>query len=91
MLTIRNKTLQPLRLHLPGGKVLHLGVAKTGQVSDDAREEASFKALLEAGKIEIVGESHHPMGGGGSGNAPHASTHGHGPTSVVRPKGDRGG
>lgn len=89
MLTIRNKTLQPLRVHLPGGKVLHLGVARTGQVSDDAREEASFQALLEAGKIEIVGESHHPGGGPGPAGGPHGSTHGHGPSAVVRPKGDR--
>ena len=38
MRTVRNTTQLPVRVPLPGGKTLHLGPAKTGQISDQAAE-----------------------------------------------------
>ena len=36
MKVIRNLTRRPLRVPLPGGKLLHLGPGKEGRVGDDA-------------------------------------------------------
>ena len=47
MKLVRNTSRRPLRVPLSGGKVLHLGPAGTGQVSDE-RREAQFEALREA-------------------------------------------
>ena len=48
MTTVRNKTRKPLRVPLPGGKVLHLGPGKSGQVADDAVDRPAFKKLVDA-------------------------------------------
>jgi hypothetical protein len=89
MKTIRNKTVKPLRIALPGGKTLHLGPGKSGQVSDKALERAATRKLLKAGEIEIVGgEGPAQAAGDGSAGA-HRSTHGHRQSRVVMPKGDR--
>lgn len=56
MKTILNKTRKPIKIRLPGGKLLHLGPAKTGQVSDQASELPSFQKLLKKKQIEILGE-----------------------------------
>lgn len=89
MKTVRNKTPRPIRVRLPGGKTLHLGPAKTGQISDQAAEQDVVRNLVREGAIEIVGESEASHEGGGSGAAVHESTHGHPPTTVVLPKGNR--
>lgn len=88
MKEIRNITRAPLKVHLPGGKVLHLGPGHTGQVSNEALEHHSVRKLLEAGQLEIAGDGHHDESGAPSGGS-HEETHGHHPTAVVRPKGDR--
>ena len=89
MKTIQNKTARPLRLSLPGGKTLHLGPGKTGQISDKALERESTRKLLDAGEIEIVsGDGPVPATEDGAGGA-HGSTHGHRQTRGVMPKGDR--
>ena len=41
MRTIVNKTTRPLRVPLPGGKVLHLGPKKSGQIADPAADQRS--------------------------------------------------
>ena len=51
--TIVNKTRKPLRIQLHGGKTLHLGPGKTGQIADDAADEPSVKRLVKAKEIEI--------------------------------------
>ncbi len=89
MKEVRNKTQLPLKIQLPGGKVLHLGPNKTGQISDSAADAPGVVKLLKSGQIEILGEGEHVAGGAEKGHAPHDSTHGHAPPSVVRPKGDR--
>jgi len=89
MKTIRNKTAAPLRIPLPGGKTLHLAPAKTGQVADKAVEHPGMRKLLEDGKIEIIGEGASGQRATAEGSTVPTSTHGHHPTTVVMPKGDR--
>ncbi len=75
MKTVINRSRRPLKIHLPQGKVLHLGPNREGQISDHALDHPGVKRLLEAKEIEIVGE-----GGGGEGaraesGSGHESTH----------------
>jgi len=87
--TIVNKTLRPLRIRLPGGKTLHLGSMKSGQISDQAAEDETLRKLVQGGSVEILGDASHASGtGGGTGAVPEA-THGHPPTTVILPKGNR--
>jgi hypothetical protein len=51
---IRNATRGPLAVPLPGGKKLHLGPGKTGEISPRAAEHPPLVALVEAGSLEIV-------------------------------------
>jgi hypothetical protein len=88
MKTIRNKTHRPIKIRLPGGKLLHLGPAKTGQVSDQASELASFRKHVEDGEIEILGEGESGSATG-SNQVVQESTHGHAQPTVVLPKGNR--
>jgi hypothetical protein len=56
MTTVNNKSRKPLSVPLPGGKTLHLGPGKTGQIASKAVEHPQVKKLLDAGEIEIVDE-----------------------------------
>ena len=89
MHTIINKTPKPIRVPLPGGKTLHLGPGKAGQVSDPATRHPPLKKLVEDGQLEVLG--HREGGDGHPGPEPQVneSTHGHHPTTVVKPKGNR--
>ena len=89
MRTIVNRTRRPLKIQLHGGKVLHLGPGKTGQVSDPTVERDSFRKLVDAGDIELLGEGETTSQQAGSSAVPGGSTHGHQPTTGVRPKGNR--
>lgn len=74
--TIRNVTTRPLRVPLPGGRVLHLGPGHTGQVPDDALDSPSFRVLVERGAIRVLGE--HAPDLARVGDAPHEpAAHGH--------------
>jgi len=53
---IRNKTPRPLKISLPGGKVLRLGPRMTGQISPKAAQHEAVKKLLEDGVIEVIGD-----------------------------------
>ncbi|MGH7412452.1 MAG: hypothetical protein ACREJ6_15530 [Candidatus Methylomirabilis sp.] len=89
MKTIVNKTRRPLKIRLPGGKTLHLGPLRSGQISDHAVDDDTIQRLVKAGEIEIAGEAGPGHAAGGSvGSVPEA-THGHPPTTVVLPKGNR--
>jgi len=95
MKTIVNKTPLPLRVPLPGGKVLHLGPGKSGQVADSAVEHNALRKLVEGGKIEIQGEgsgssSGDGSGGGDSPHAPGGRSGGGKATNVHRRGGQRG-
>jgi len=90
MKTIVNRTHKPLKIRLHGGKVLHLGPNRTGQIADEASGEPAVKRLIDSGEVEILGEGAHPgQPAQAAGATPHESTHGHTPTTVVLPKGNR--
>jgi len=88
MKTIRNKTLKPIRVPLPGGKTLFLGPSGTGQVSDKAVERDALKKLVEDDSIEILDGSGPAQSGGPASQRRHGSTQGHRP-GVVKSTGDR--
>lgn len=95
MKTVVNKTRRPLRVPLPGGKVLHLGPSKTGQIADGAAEHAALRRMIEAGEIVIQGEGGADAGAEGGGGAPGDavlgdSTHGKQKSSVMHRRGNRG-
>lgn len=90
MKTITNKTHKPLKVTLPGGKFLHLGPLKSGQIADAAVEASGVKRLIDAGEIEVLGDGAESAGAGGRGRSGSgkASSHGHTP-KMVRSSGDR--
>lgn len=87
MTAISNKTQRPVSVPLPGGKTLHLGPGKTGQISAKAVEDPQLKKLVDAGEIEIVGEDPRAAVGPGGGKRGRTSMLGH--TSSSRRSGDR--
>jgi hypothetical protein len=89
MKEIVNKTARPVRIPLPGGKFLHLGPAKSGQVSDQATHLPSFQRLLSEGTIEFLSGGGRTVGTSEGPSQQPTSTHGHPPQNVVHPKGDR--
>ena len=89
MKNITNKTPRPIKIPLSGGKFLHLGPLKTGQISEADAERPALKRLVKAGEIEILGEGEHPAGGPDRVGPPHESTHGHPQSTLIRPKGNR--
>lgn len=88
MKTIRNLTAMPLRITLPGGKVLHLGPRKTGQVAAAALEHASVKELLKAKKVEVLGEGEHEISEPGR-DGPRPDSRGFHPRNKSHAGGDR--
>lgn len=90
MKTVHNVTPAPLRVPLPGGKTLHLGPGRSGQITDRAADHPPLLALVKAGKIEFVGgDAEGPAAEGRETRAVQGSTHGHPPPTTVMPKGDR--
>ena len=89
MKTVRNKTTRPLRVPLPGGKVLHLGPAKDAQIADNAAEHPGLLKLVKAGSLEILGEGERAEGPSTApGNAPE-QTHGRAKSTQLRHRGER--
>ena len=89
MKTVRNKTTRPIRVPLPGGKVLHLGPAKDAQIGDSAAEHAGLLKLVKAGSLEILGDGEHTEGPSSApGNAPE-QTRGRAKSTQLRHQGDR--
>lgn len=91
MKMIRNRSARPIRVPLPGGKTLHLGPGKEGQVSPQALNRPAVQALLGNGTIEVVGESAHGPGLGRAAASPHAETRGFRRTVTGFSKGDKRG
>ena len=89
MPTISNKTHLPLRVPLPGGKTLHLGPGKTGQISPKAIEHSGLKKLVEAGKIEITDEHQTHADRSVAAHQAKPSGSAHHPTGSARTTGDR--
>lgn len=88
MKEIRNTTGTPLRIPLPGGKVLFLGPGKVAQVTDKAAEHAALRRLVAEGAVELLAESAHAEGisaaGGGA-----EQTHGRSKSTFRRRQGER--
>jgi len=89
MKAVRTKTNEPIKISLEGGKILHLGPRKTGQVSTQALERPAVRKLIDDGRLEVVeaGAVGGPDGSGGT--AVPESTHGHPQPTQVMPKGNR--
>ena len=91
MKTILNKTYRPLKIIFAGGKVLHLGPGKSGQIPDAALEQKSVQALLRATTIEVLGDAApQTPGAPADGAAPREVTRGHKPEMTGTTKGKRG-
>ena len=91
MKTIRNKTFKPLKISFSGGKVLHLGPGKTGQIPDAAIDQRSIQTLLKAATIEVLdGGPANVPGADTSSGGPHETTRGHRPAMTGPTKGQRG-
>jgi hypothetical protein len=89
--TIRNKTFKPLKISFSGGKVLHLGPGKTGQLPDTALDQKSVQALIKEATIEILdGGPLHVAGADTTAGGPHEATRGHKPAMTGPTKGQRG-
>ncbi len=86
---ISNKTKRPLKISLPGGKLLRLGPGRIGQIAPQAAEHAAVKKLLDAGEIEIVNGGKSQGGSIQSGKSNGASTQGLGSAGGTRHTGDR--
>jgi hypothetical protein len=56
--TVKNQAKKPLRVPLPRGRFLFLGLGKAGQISAEAKNFPPLKALIEAGELEVLGEDH---------------------------------
>ncbi len=88
MKEIRNKTSRPIRIPLPGGKVLHLGPGKVAQIADKATQHAGVQRLVEEGSVEILGEGERTEGITGSGST-QAQTQGRAKSPFRRRQGER--
>lgn len=86
---ITNKTKKPLSIPLPGGKKLHLGPGKTGQVSPKAVDHPALKKLIDAGEVEAQGDDRKSARGKGGGNQGLRSSTGFRGTGGIRQAGDR--
>jgi len=89
MKTIVNRRRLPIRVPLPGGKVLHLGPSKTGQIADPHVDLPAVRKLIDTGAIAVMGDGEHPDAAGGAESRPHEGTRGHAPNKMVRPRGNR--
>jgi hypothetical protein len=87
---IQNKSKRPLSVPLPGGKRLHLGPGKTGQITPRAAEHGPLKKLIEDGALELLDGGQSPRGGGsGSGKSGKGPSRGGDFRGGVRHTGDR--
>ena len=89
MKTIKNQTNRPLRVPLPRGKFVHLGPAKTGQITTEAAEHSGLKKLIEAGEIALFDEGTAPGEIAGGGPRGRGAAPGHSSGGVMRRSGDR--
>jgi hypothetical protein len=90
MKTVKNKTQTPISVPLPGGRKLHLGPGKSGQIAANASEhQLLIKRLVDAGKIEILDEGSHPAAAPGGGKVGRTWMPGHGSSNAGRRGGDR--
>lgn len=86
---IRNTTKRPIKVPLPGGKRLFLGLGGTGQIAPKAAEHPPVKALIDKGDLEVL-DGGRSKGGGSGGSGGISSSQGDGSGSGnIRRTGDR--
>ena len=85
---IRNNTKRPIKVPLPGGKKLFLGLGATGQIAPKADHHPPVKELIDAGDLEVL-DGGRSGGGGSSGSGGiNSSQRGGGGGDILR-TGDR--
>ena len=89
MATITNKTSRPLNVPLPGGKKLHLGPLKSGEIAPKAIDHPAVQRLVEAGDVEIDTTAARGRAAADGGKAAPAATGGPGHAGVIRRTGER--
>ncbi len=87
MATIRNNTKKPLKVPLPGGKLLRLSPGKSGEVTAKAVDHPPLKALVDSGDLTVVEEGRGRGQLGGANTGLSGST-GHDPDRTIRKSGD---
>ncbi len=85
---IKNTTKRPIKVPLPGGKRLFLGLGGTGQIAPKAAEHPPVKALIDSGDLEVVGGGRSKGDGGGGGGISSSQGDGGG-SGNIRRTGDR--
>jgi len=85
---VTNKTNRPLRVPLPGGKTLHLGPGKSGQISSKDAQHGALQKLVADATIELVDEETHDAQGG-AGRRGGSLSGGHARGTASRRSGDR--
>ena len=89
MATITNKTPKALSVPLPGGKKLHLGPLKSGEISPKSIDHPAVQKLIESGEVEIFEPEQRPKGAGGGGKGVQSWSGGQGHGTGIRRTGDR--
>lgn len=89
MAAVSNKTQKPLSVPLPGGRILHLGPGRTGQIAARAVENPQLQKLVEEGLIEVVSEDNRRPTGADGGKRGRGFMPGHSSGSGSRRSGDR--
>ena len=89
MPAVNNKTQKPVSVPLPGGKTLHLGPGKTGQIAANAVDNPRLKKLIDAGELEIVDDDARSTAGPAAGKRGRGGMVGHTSGGSIRRSGDR--
>ena len=89
MPVVTNKTQKPVSVPLPGGKTLHLGPGKDGQISPRAAQSSGLLKLIEASQVEVDGKNPQRSVGTGVGKKGRTFIQGHASSGTNRRSGDR--
>ena len=89
MATITNKSSAALSISLPGGKKLRLGPFKSAEISAKAIDHPQVQKLVEAGDVEIEGQTQKPAHAKSAGKGGGRSSGGSGHGAGIRRTGDR--
>ena len=86
---ICNRTKLPLKISLPGGKLLRLAPGKVGQIAPKAAHHPAVKKLIDAGDIEVTGTGKNLGAQESGGSSGSDQSKGHGAGGGMRHTGDR--
>lgn len=84
---ITNLAKYPLRIPLPAGKKLFLGLGQSGQITQKAAESKAVVKLIETEDVKVSEEGAKRQGNGKCGGVSNAS--GHSGTGGMRQSGDK--